>query len=235
MHWMPLPKCTPARASSSQTTISCAKVPPPPPYSSGTPGKQHAGPPGRGPGLGIGAVLRPPARLVRRELGLDEAAHAAAEDAQLLVHPGRPVAHRAAPRRGGCCPKPDARRRPPRPKPDALCHSGAGPFICRRPRSSRGRSLQVSCQGRRRRPEGCCRRARAADWPGQRAAAAAGFTGRDDGNRTRSGLAGFRLDGGDRHGGGRHEPVGEGRSAMAEALRPRLHRSSSPRWRCSRS
>src|SRR5829696_6051615 len=39
MHWMPLPKCTPARASSSQTTISCARVPPPPPYSSGPPGK----------------------------------------------------------------------------------------------------------------------------------------------------------------------------------------------------
>src|SRR5215211_435180 len=39
MHWMPLPKCTPARASSSQTTISCARVPPPPPYSSGRPGK----------------------------------------------------------------------------------------------------------------------------------------------------------------------------------------------------
>ena len=129
-------------------------------------GQEHAGPPGRGPGLGIGAVLRPPARLVRRELGLDEAAHAAAEDAQLLVHPGRPVAHRAAPRRARALSQ--AGRAPP---PAAAKARRAVPFRCRTvhlPPSaliSRGESSGFVPGPAKATPEGCCRRARAADWP----------------------------------------------------------------------
>src|SRR6266568_82984 len=41
MLWMPKPKWTPLRESSSMTMASRAKVPPPPPYSSGTSGSSN--------------------------------------------------------------------------------------------------------------------------------------------------------------------------------------------------
>src|SRR5262249_25507171 len=52
-------------------------------------GQQHAGRSCSGPGLDVWSVLLPPSRLPRRQLLIDEIAHAPAEYPHFVAHPGR--------------------------------------------------------------------------------------------------------------------------------------------------
>src|SRR5215203_5215312 len=165
MHWMPLPKCTPARASSSQTTISCARVPPPPPYSSGTPGKSMPARPAavqasasgrccaRQRGSCGASLVSTKRRTLRRKMRSSS-----------FIQGDRPL---IAPLRRGEGAVPSRTR--------AAARRGQSPTRCAIPVQDRsfaavrahlgGRVFRFHARAAKADPEGCCARARAADWP----------------------------------------------------------------------